>query len=501
MQSSSRLVIIVVLIGMLFIPSQTPRLSAEDGDFIESLPIVIDYPNSITFRGVLRKSVKMSDLELLYSSDQRKCYGQVGFGMPKIAGNNSQEIGNIGDIVEWKWELTDKIGILGSRINWSWLYSNEIINSNEEIVIDSRYTWHTSESKYSVVYTAYEDKQIQKEILSIADDTLIYLSVTLDESLRREGKYKIFVYPSTEIFNTAFFNRLKYAGFLHKTSDATIHTGFSQEAWQEERTGMKATIAHEMTHAALADYEVFCDQKLPNWFVEGYASYVDNVMLPNNFTNRLQFTDYLTYVQKNGVLPIGEWSEIQPTMSLYYTQSMYIFEYLIATYGKEKPQEVRLAISTTKNFDTAFNEVYGFPVSDLGPRFTEYMNRNLLVHQKIPPYAISSDDDNQQKDGQNESDLILPTIVPLTVQVGINANGVMSNNMLVIVVFSALLIAIAALVVFNRIFPKNGKSRSKSDENTLHHNGTNIDQQVYHDNSVSNQQNSEDQQQNNGDAR
>jgi hypothetical protein len=233
-------------------------------------------------------------------------------------------------------------------------------------------------------------------------------------------------------------------------------------------------IAHEMTHAALADFEVFCDQEIPHWFQEGYAEYIDNVISPEAFSNKANSTIYLTYAQKNGVLPIGEWSANNKEKLLYYYQSEYIFDYLISTYGNENPQAVRLAISTTKDFDAAFADVYGFPISELGPKFTEYMNRNLLVHQQIPPYKAAVDNKPQKTPIG-----IIPTIVPLTVRTGLNPQSTTMNYSSYLVMFAVVVfIIVVVLLVVRKFNPKNKKTESASEAVGLHNQDTDLDEGV-----------------------
>ena len=507
MKFFSRLLIGVILSGLLFIPNQPLRVHAETSDFVESLPLVVDYPNSITFRGKLRKSVKISDTKLYYSSNRRECISQLGTAQPKIAGNDSQEMGDIGDVIEWKWSLNDSSWLLGSQLAWNWGLdsTNDFTEKKQEIITDTRYKWHTAESKNITVYMAYEDEAVSKEILSIGEDTIRYLRSLLTLN---KLKYQIFVYPSHKTFSEVIADS-NTAGTFNDRSEATIRTGFSQSEWSEDPQ-YKATIAHEMTHAALADFEVFCDQRIPHWFTEGYAEYIANVISPGIFT-KINFTDYLTYAQKNGVLPINEWSANKPEMGLYYSQSKYIFDYLIPTYGKEKPQAVRLAISTTKDFDAAFADVYGFPVSELGPKFTEYMNRNLLVHQQIPPYKTAVDNKPQKTPIG-----IIPTIVPLTVRTGSNAQSAIFNyrsylvmiTVGVLIISSYLVMVVVVLLIFGLVLVvrkfnlKRKKPESTGEDVVLHNQDTDLEADVSKSIESGNPQpNSEEQQDENGAAR
>jgi hypothetical protein len=496
MKFFSRLLIGVILSGLLFIPNQPLRVHAETSDFIESLPLVVNYPNSITFRGKLRESVKISDLKLVYSINRRECIDQIGFVQPRIAGNNSQEMGNIGDVVEWKWSLNNSGWLLGSVLLWSWVLESKSTEIKQETITDTRYKWHTAESQNITVYMTYEDEAVSKEILSIGEDTLKYLRFSLGSSPLPAVKYRIFVYPSNKIYSEVRSNPNSLGSFFNR-SEATIRTGFSQSEWSEDPQ-YKATIAHEMTHAALADFEVFCDQNLPKWFTEGYARYIENVISPDAFTNKADSTIYLTYAQKNGVLSISEWSENSPKMGLYYSQSKYIFDYLIATYGNEKPQAVRLAISTTKDFDAAFADVYGFPVSELGPKFTEYMNRNLLVHQQIPPYKVAVDNKPQKTPIG-----IIPTIVPLTVRTGLNPQSTTMNYSSYLVMFAVVVfIIVVVLLVVRKFNPKNKKTESTGEDVVLHNQDTDLDEGVSKvEESGNPQPNSEEQQDENGAAR
>jgi len=500
MKFFSRLLIGVILSGLLFIPNQPLRVHAETSDFIESLPLVVDYPNSITFRGKLRKSVKISDLRLVYESNQRACIRQVGVAQPKIVGNDSQEIGNIGDVVEYKWNLREDGWLLGSVIGWFWGQDSvkKATEYKQEIITDTRYKWYTAESKNITVYMTYKDEAVSKEILSIGEDTLKYLRASLGSSPLPAVKYKIFVYPSNKTYNENLSTQ-NLLGSIHRRSVGTVITGFSQTEWSED-TQFKSTIAHEMTHAALADFEFFCDQDLPKWFTEGYAHYIENVISPDAFTNKANSTIYLTYAQKNGVLPIGEWGKNNKERMLYYYQSKYIFDYLIATYGNEKPQAVRLAISTAKDFDAAFADVYGFSVSELGPKFTEYMNRNLLVHQQIPPYKVAVDSKPQKTPIG-----IIPTIVPLTVRTGLNPQSITMNYSSYLVMFAVavLIIVVLLLLLLVRKFnPKNKKTESASEAVGLYNQDTDLDEGVSKvEESGNPQPNSEELQDENGAAR
>ena len=496
MKFFSRLFIGVILSGLLFIPNQPLRVHAETSDFIESLPLVVDYPNSITFRGKLRKSVKISDTKLYYSSNRRECISQLGIAQPKIAGNDSQEMGNIGDVIEWKWSLTNNSSwLIGSQLSWKWGLesTSDSTEIKEEIITDTRYKWHTAESQNITVYMTYEDEAVSNEILSIGEDTIRYLRFLLTLN---KLKYQIFVYPTHKTYDEVYFGS-NLAGHFDARSEASIKTGFSQSEWSEDPQ-YKSVIAHEMTHAALADFEVFCDQEIPHWFQDGYARYIDNVISPEAFSNKANSTIYLTYAQKNGVLPIGEWSANNKEKLLYYYQSEYIFDYLISTYGNENPQAVRLAISTTKDFDAAFADVYGFPISELGPKFTEYMNRNLLVHQQIPPYKAAVDNKPQKTPIG-----IIPTIVPLTVRTGLNPQSTTMNYSSYLVMFAVVVfIIVVVLLVVRKFNPKNKKTESASEAVGLHNQDTDLDEGVSKvEESGNPQPNSEEQQDENGDAR
>lgn len=441
-------------------PGQVPSVSAETSDFIEPLPIVVDYPNSITFRGRLRTTVKMSDLNLGYNLNRRECIEQIGIAQPVIAGSNAQLIGNPGDIIEWKWYLSDSHSLLGAPLEWVWyIYgeNNTIVQNTVEqnvIITDNRYKWHSVETDNFVVYMSYKDEAIQEEVLSIGEDTLRYLR-SLQIPTR---KYSLFVYPSSTSFTDMHGEAL---GVYYNRSISTSITGFSPQEWQESPI-YKSIIAHEVTHAALANFEVTCDQYIPRWFSEGYAEYIGNVIAPNNLSNKINYADYLAFAQLNGILPISEWGKNTKEKELYYSQSKYIFDYLISTYGDDKPHAVRMAISTTTDFEKAFAEVYGFPLSELGGKFTEYMNRNLLAHQQIPSNDISA-----QNELQDMSQAIIPTIVPLTVKTGLNQPNT-NNRLNIYLTMLVLAISIVMIGIGKKIWSKRRTNKSTHGADLLH---------------------------------
>jgi hypothetical protein len=406
----------------------------------------------------------MSDLKLIYKSNRRDCISQLGIAQPILTSYASAlDVGSPGDIVEWQWPINDSLGLLGTSVKWNWdLQSDDYVSSaeQEEIIIDTRYDWNVVESQNLTVYMAYKDDTVQSEVLAIGEDTLRYL-----RSLEIPTEsYRIFIYRDNQLYNELFnitSDIADLAGMEHRRSNSTISTGFSSEEWRSSPL-FKGTVAHEITHAALSDFEFSCDQYIPKWFTEGYAAYVEGIIAPDSLADKVANAKYMAHVQIGGVLPINAWGKDSTETLLYYSQSKYLFDYLIATYGDDKPHAVRLAISTKTDFEEAFAEVYGFPLSELGGKFTEYMNRNLLAHQQIP-----SNDTSPQNEHQDMSQAIIPTIVPLTVKTGLNQPEA-NNRLNIYLTMLVLAISIVMIGIGKKIWSKRRTNKSTHGADLLH---------------------------------
>jgi hypothetical protein len=469
-----------VLLGFLNVTSQVRAASV---NFIEPLPPVVEYGRSVTFRGKLLKTVKMSQLSLKYkiSNDQNEC-AITNVVQPVNSEQPMSEIGNQGDIIEYK-QVLEPNGSVGLSLYWRWwlIEGDKSLTASivyDDTIKDKRKEWYITNSDKSNIhlFMSYKNQDVANDVMASLEDRLLLLErsgfVRLDSmsplynwNLRRNNggntdkiyfdinrarlPLDIFVYENSEMFPN------------DKDSNG-ISVGFSSNEWNAKNE-IRAELIRKFTVHVLSLDKIIC-RATPDWFVEGFTTHVETILFPGMAWNG-DGQEYLAYIRQHGVLEVGGMGTTIKEKKMQKIQGLFIVDFLRNKYGEEKLGQLwkiqalhgrsnyvdRSAVGslthpinkigpihTIDTFRQEFERVYGFPYANLGSTYTDYLNQTYPEETLIPPYgepAIVSEEHSTQQSWEFIS-------APLNVRFQLNAKDIIlsMNTYVGILLFCVILV-------------------------------------------------------------
>ena len=216
----------------------------------------------------------------------------------------------------------------------------------------------------------------------------------------------LYIYSSTQDMRDAVFYEPGWTGGLAYPEYNILIIGIdpSQLDWGQ------STEAHELTHVLVGDYTFSCLGSTPTWLSEGLAVYgeggpsMDQVAF---FDQNVKTDSLISF----NVLS-GGFSEDPSQADLSYSQSFYMVDYLIQTYGKDKMLSLLQGIKAGDAIGDALQTTYGFDLSGFQDEWRQSYS--------LPPLQEAA-----QVKSQNPTPV--PTIIPIQ---GVNSQAVSGDSAL-----------------------------------------------------------------------
>ncbi len=377
----------IFIIGFL-IPVKTAQ--AADSKIVEyQNDAVFDFPNSISFTADLGWTTDIKKVRLHYGSKQDS-FGSVG-GVAYPDFDNGKRIE-----VNWEWDMRQSGGEPpGATIWWMWELTDKqgnvtFTSRQEKTWLDDQHNWKTLSEGLIRLHYYYPDSSYGEELKNTAVQALEHLEN--DIGIAPEDPIDLYIYSSTQEMRDAIFYEPGWTGGLAYPQYNILIIGIDplNMEWG------KVTEAHELTHVLVGDYTFSSLGSIPTWLNEGLAVYGEggpNSMEAAHFEQNRMDDNLLSFKVLS-----GGFSEDPSVADLSYSQSYYMVEYLLITYGKTKMLALLQELKNGEEIEEGLKKVYGFSLSG----FEDEWRGSLELEQR-PEESTST----------MKTPTIVPTIQPI----------------------------------------------------------------------------------------
>ena len=359
--------------------------------------IVLNFPESATFRAVFTGDADITSIVLEYGNEQQTCGEVIAKAFPQFTPGKTVE-------AEWTWEMRQSGSLPpGAQLWWRWRVTDA--NGQETVTetktatwLDDDHNWQTmnnSESQ-SVRLHWYEGNQAFAADLTNAAEVGLLFNET-QSGLKAEAPIDIYIYASTDDLKDAILYEPSWTGGQAFPDQNIVILGISQSdlEWGQD------AIVHELTHVLVGHLTFSCLGDVPTWLNEGLAVYSEGKLDP---ASERQLQDA---IRGNTLLTVRSlssgFSEVSDKAYLSYSQSYSITKFLVETQGQEKMRSLLLSLRDGLTIDEALMDNYGFDVEGLERAWREAIG--------APPPSNSAQPTSQP------TPTLVPTIVPVGGQV------------------------------------------------------------------------------------
>ena len=348
-----RKIFAAVVIFSLFLSYHTVQAAAPQLQEYQNT-VELDFPTSINFKAEFGSETAITKIKLFYGSTQDTCGNVSGMALPDFTAGERVT-------VNWEWDMRQSGGEPpGATIWWQWEIVDEKGNSTltdrQEITwIDNTHDWQTLSDGLIRLHYYYPDASYGMQLKDAAVEALERLSE--DIGIKPNEPIDLYIYSSTQDMQDAVFYEPGWTGGLAYSEYNILIIGIDPFNLEWGKT----TEAHELTHVLVGDYTFTCLGSIPTWLNEGLAVYGEGGPDQGEAAYFEQNRDDDTLLTFS-VLS-GGFSEDPDTADLSYSQSYYMVNYLVQTYGKDKMLALLDEMKNGGEISESLKETYGFDLA------------------------------------------------------------------------------------------------------------------------------------------
>lgn len=340
-------------------PQQKPAIT------IAQNAVQITFPKTAAFSVSMTSKEKITDVELIYGTDERTCSDVQALVVPEFTPGKSVR-------VSWKWEMEDSGSIApGSEIWWQWKATNEkgeTVTSEKKTIIwlDKIHPWKVKEDKNIRIHYYQITDQLATEFLKTALDAQEKLKT--DTGMETTDTVDLFMYKTNKEMRDSMLYEQEWTGGMAFTDSQKIVIGIDEKNLDWTKT----TEAHELTHVLVGNYTFTCLWTTPTWLEEGLAVYAEGEAddsTKEEFDKAKENNDLISFH-----ILSASFSSDSDTVGLSYSQSFYMVKYLIDTYGRDKINNLLKTLSEGTTVDDAMKKVYGFDLNGFEKEWRKSIN-------------------------------------------------------------------------------------------------------------------------------
>lgn len=349
----------------------------------------INFPTSVVFSVNLDSADSIARVKLHYGTNRDSCGTVSALAYPEFTTGSSAN-------ARWEWDMRQSGGEPpGTTIWWQWEYidnqgKSEFTDKKEILWLDDIHDWQLLEDGLIRFHYYENDANYASTLKKAAVDALNHLHK--DIGMLPDQPVDLYIYSSTQDMRDAVFYEPGWTGGLAYPEYNILIIGIdpAQLDWGQ------STEAHELTHVLVGDYTFSCLGSTPTWLSEGLAVYGEGGPSSDQevfFDQNVKSDSLMSF----NVLS-GGFSEDPNIADLSYSQSYYMVDYLIQTYGKDKMLGLLQGIKAGDAMDEALQATYGFDLSGFQSEWRS-------------SYGLSALQDGVQAQSTNPTPV--PTIIPI----------------------------------------------------------------------------------------
>ncbi|MBK8986975.1 MAG: hypothetical protein IPM39_13010 [Chloroflexi bacterium] len=317
----------------------------------------VNYPNDVRFSLQLPPDTAVTQATLRYDVPITSCLeaaAQVAVPLTPTAN---------GPTADWTWVMSRSGNPPpGAVLWWEWLLTDadgrQTTTPRQSLTFtDDRFNWQTVSDGRITLHWYRGD--IGPLLLEAATDGLARLET--DMGIQLQDDVQFYIYGSAADMRAAVLYVQDWAGGLAFSDYNTILIGVppaSAADWG------RSTVRHELAHLVTGQFAQSCvGGQRPTWLEEGLAVYAEGA--PSS-----DMQSALAQAQANNSFePLRSLAGSFPAHSQQagsaYAQSYSVVDFMLAAYGRDKLQELLLALAAGQGSDAALEQVYGVNVDGL----------------------------------------------------------------------------------------------------------------------------------------
>jgi len=354
--------------------------------------IMLEFPETATFRANFTDDVDITSLVLEYGNEQQTCGEVIAKAFPQFTPGKTVK-------AQWTWEMRQSGSLPpGTTLWWRWRVNDangkETVSETKTATwLDDVHDWKSLNHGDFLRLHWYQGDQIFAIDLAKAAYNGLQFNET-QSGLKTNAPIDIYIYASTDDLKEAILYEPSWTGGQAFPDQDIAILGISESDLDWGRDA----IVHELTHVLVGHLTFSCLGDVPTWLNEGLAVYSEGEL---DTSSQRQLEDA---IRDDTLLTIrslsGSFSEVPDKAYLSYSQSYSITKFLIETYGQDMMTALLLALRDGIKIDDALTQTYGFNIEGLEEAWREAIGAQ--------PRAISAQPTTQP------TPTYIPTIVPVS---------------------------------------------------------------------------------------
>ena len=362
--------------------------------------IILEFPETATFRATFTDDVDITAVVLEYGNEQETCGEVIAKAFPQFTPGKTVN-------AEWTWEMRQSGSLPpGTTLWWRWRVTNA--NGKETVSETKTGTWLDDVHDWKIMNNGdsqrlrlhwYEgDQNFAVDLAKAAYDGLQFNES--QSGLKADTPIDIYIYASNDDLRDAILYEPSWTGGQAFPDQDIVILGISDADLDWGRDA----IVHELTHVLVGHLTFSCLGDVPTWLNEGLAVYSEGEL---DSPSQRQLEDA---IRDDTLLTVrslsGSFSEVSDKAYLSYSQSYSITRFLVETYGQDKMTALLLALRDGMTIDDALIQIYGFDIDGLEDAWRQAIGAQP---QPVAPSGATSAQPTAQP-----TPTFVPTIVPVS---------------------------------------------------------------------------------------
>ncbi|MDP3721542.1 MAG: peptidase MA family metallohydrolase, partial [Anaerolineaceae bacterium] len=321
MKKLAAILVLCLMFSYGFVGIQSTSASVAQND------AELNFPENIVFSLDLKTADNVAQVKLHYGTIRDACGTVSALAYPEFTTGSSIN-------ALWEWNMLQSGGEPpGTTIWWQWEYIDQqgksgFTDRKEILWLDDIHDWKLLEDGLIRFHYYENDIEYATTLKDAAVEALNHLHQ--DIGMLPDQPVDLYIYSSTQDMLDAVFYVPGWTGGLAYPDYNILIIGIDPDnlEWGQN------TEAHELTHVLVGDYTFSCLGSTPTWLSEGLAVYGEGG------ASSIEAAFFEQNVKADTLMSFsvlsGGFSEDPDIADLSYSQSFFMVDYLIQTYGKDK---------------------------------------------------------------------------------------------------------------------------------------------------------------------
>lgn len=334
-----------------------PAASASPEPDVTENEVVLNFPETATFRLTLSGETEITSVVLEYGNEQQTCGEVIAKAFPQFTPGKAIQ-------AEWTWEMRQSGSLPpGAQLWWRWRLTDA--NGNEKVTetetatwLDEVHNWQSLQNGENLELHWYEgDQEFIDELAQAAYEGLVFNET--QSGLQVDAPIDLYIFADTDDLREAILYEPSWTGGQAFPEQNIVILGISGT----DLEWGKDAIVHELTHVLVGHLTFSCLGDVPTWLNEGLAVYSEGGL---DTPSQQQLEDAIRNDTLLTVRSLSSgFSEVADKAYLSYSQSYSIVRFLIETHGQDKMTSLLVGLRDGLTIEEALVQTYGFDLDGL----------------------------------------------------------------------------------------------------------------------------------------